>query len=545
MRIVGFSGSDSIFIPALKKFAQAYDGQVTDLFPGTVPDENTLKLISELFPEATLHSVSDATKGVLHKTWNKKKVPEIDQVLLIKLAPAERVFYQMLDIYDPGGSHFTLLQKRDLYYSVLRYCLYILENNKPDIVLLGLMPHSDYDFLFCKLCELYGVKYVFLQSIFIPGYVVPYHSINEGNFWLRDAYQKSLSDSSSGTVAFKSVQVEDYFKKIQLPYSLGRPDHMAVFLKKKQGKLKFILKSVLPNPFSRGNYARAFAYHFLQGIKFAFNLSTHPIQTFKKYFETELAEPIKVSTKPYIENKTTLFQWRMVRLKNFLFQKKLKKIYHKISEQPDYNKKYVYFPLHYQPEATTYPIGLHWIDLSLPIRMLSSVIPDDWSIYVKEHPCTFSPASNRGGFFARDIHYYENLKKIPKVKIVSIESDSFDLIDKAQAVGTLTGRPSWEAVNRGVPGLVFGSAWYNGCEGVSYIDSKDRCIQAIQKITAGFKPDIKKVSLFGKVTVDTQYYFDIYDDLPYSGLSLSENIDAMARCFINEFALLSKKDKTA
>ena len=65
-------------------------------------------------------------------------------------------------------------------------------------------------------------------------------------------------------------------------------------------------------------------------------------------------------------------------------------------------------------EATTYPFGNHFIDQLNAIKLLSSYIPDDFLIYVKEHPDTFNVGreSRIIGDFSRDKNFYEDLEKI-------------------------------------------------------------------------------------------------------------------------------------
>src|SRR4030043_207253 len=70
--------------------------------------------------------------------------------------------------------------------------------------------------------------------------------------------------------------------------------------------------------------------------------------------------------------------------KNLLkLHKGLLKFYASQCVKPNYNKPYIYFPLHYQYEATTCPMGGIYSDQLLAIELLSRA---GIQVYVKEHP---------------------------------------------------------------------------------------------------------------------------------------------------------------
>ena len=52
----------------------------------------------------------------------------------------------------------------------------------------------------------------------------------------------------------------------------------------------------------------------------------------------------------------------------------------------DLSKKYVYFPLHFEPERTTNPDGKEFQDQFIALTKLRQIIPEDIDIVVKEHP---------------------------------------------------------------------------------------------------------------------------------------------------------------
>lgn len=127
-------------------------------------------------------------------------------------------------------------------------------------------------------------------------------------------------------------------------------------------------------------------------------------------------------------------------------------------EDIDLTAKFVYFPLHLQPEMTTSALGGIYANQLLAVERTAAVIPDDWYVYVKEYP--------RQTYLMRDKYFFERLSLIPKVRPVSSKIDTFDLMRHSQFVATLVGTAGWEAISGGKNVLIFGDAWYRNLPGV-------------------------------------------------------------------------------
>ena len=142
----------------------------------------------------------------------------------------------------------------------------------------------------------------------------------------------------------------------------------------------------------------------------------------------------------------------------YLRVKKYKQNISQLISPVDYTKKYVYFPLHLQPEMTTSALGGVFCDQILALELLSRKIPKDWVICVKENPKQME--------FMRDEAFFTRLKLIANLQMTPLQESTFKLIEHSQFVATITGTAGWEAVCGGKPALVFGKAWYQNFEGV-------------------------------------------------------------------------------
>lgn len=124
----------------------------------------------------------------------------------------------------------------------------------------------------------------------------------------------------------------------------------------------------------------------------------------------------------------------------------------------DFNRKFVYFPLQYQPEMTTSTLGGYYSDQLLAIEHLSSILPNDFWIYIKENP--------RQTGAMRGQQFFDRLDRIPNLVFLPSYANTFDLIDNSEFVATITGTVGWEAICKGKIVLVFGMPWYRSLQGV-------------------------------------------------------------------------------
>jgi hypothetical protein len=129
-----------------------------------------------------------------------------------------------------------------------------------------------------------------------------------------------------------------------------------------------------------------------------------------------------------------------------------------LTQQKVAGERYVYFPLHLQPELTTAAQGGVYADQLLAVEVLSAWVPKGCAIYLKENPK--QTEKQRGP------HFYQRLRALPNVRLLGRQESSADLIRNSVGVATITGTAGWEALFYGKPVLVFGAAWYREFPGV-------------------------------------------------------------------------------
>ena len=133
-------------------------------------------------------------------------------------------------------------------------------------------------------------------------------------------------------------------------------------------------------------------------------------------------------------------------------------------DRVDFKKKFVYFPLHLQPEMTTSALGGVFKDQALAIEELARILPEDVYIYVKDNP------KQRG--FSRGAMFFHRLNRIHSVKLMPSTTSTEELIDHSICVATITGTAGWEALCKGKVAICFGLAWYRYFPGVVRFDNE-------------------------------------------------------------------------
>ena len=237
----------------------------------------------------------------------------------------------------------------------------------------------------------------------------------------------------------------------------------------------------------------------------------------KSFFETSGKLWIKASSVLYNKNKANLFSFKL----------------------KDLNFNYVYFPLSYQPEATTLAFGDEWDDQLLAIEKISTIIPNDWKIIVKEHPYQWE------GVYRGELHF-QRLKSINQLCLIDNKSfTSEDLILNSKFTATVSGNSGWEAIRYLKPVLLFGRPWYLTCPGVTHINDASNINEIIDKKWSlqdiqNHVINLTKKMGDGLITLDYLNSKDMFNDYKVSKYDFDENIEKI----VNSFLKIIKSDKT-
>ena len=150
----------------------------------------------------------------------------------------------------------------------------------------------------------------------------------------------------------------------------------------------------------------------------------------------------------------------------------------KLSEKTSLNDKdYFFFPLHYQPEATTIPTGGIFRDQLIIIRLVSQYLPKNHYLVVKEHPAFFPRITSVTRLSEpmtdyRSREFYNEISRINNVILTDTFSESIDLMVKSKGVVTVSGSICLEALKFSVPVIIFGDHYYKHLPNVTFASSE-------------------------------------------------------------------------
>ena len=123
------------------------------------------------------------------------------------------------------------------------------------------------------------------------------------------------------------------------------------------------------------------------------------------------------------------------------------------------HQKYIYYPLHSNPEYSTSIMGVMFQDQITVIEALAKSIPHDWVVYVKEHPGVMVSR-------IRPYKMYKRIMSLPNVQIAPVYEETNKIIQHSEMVAVVTGTAGWEAILRNKPVIHFVDVFYQ-CLGLS------------------------------------------------------------------------------
>jgi len=368
-------------------------------------------------------------------------------------------------------------ERKHLYYQFLGYWSQILKKYQPDFIIFPGVPHTVYDYLVYELAKLWNIKTLIFENTVVTDRLLFIADFRKGSEALQMALLKNKNQKFTLNDLEQDLQ-EYYYMQTDADCDATPP-----YLK--DNRRYFRLDKVLKRKILDG--LRDFSI-FRKTLRYIF----------KKLFRN------------------------------------IQKEYKKIQKKPDWTKKFVYFPLHFQPESAISPHGDIFADQILAIETLSAALPEDWVVFVKEHPVqwfhfgvNFTSSKYR--------NYYKKIAEIPNVNVVPIETDTYQLINKSQAVATITGTAIWEAFFREKPAMFFGYPWYQDCPCIFRVNDIESCRLALTQIIQGYKPSKQEVINFLKSLEEAtvQGYFEEYGKRG-SKLSLKESTQNFVRIILEE-----------
>ena len=428
----------------------------------------------ENFPDTIFHKHSDAVEGIPAPVLLNETFDPPSEELLHNMLEAESIVMTMMNKHFENK---TVSERKNSYLHYVRYWNGVIQKYRPDAIIFPVIPHAVYDYLIYSLAKIHQIKTIAMEPIWIGDRMVIMTDFKNGS----DAIPIELRNCLDRQVLLGELS-EDLQKEYNLQNS--EKDATPIFVTHIKDR-----------------------YAGIQLLKLKARIILKSIYDFSIFRKL----------------KTSLLR---------KFDSDVKKEYERVQQKPDFSEKFIYFPLHYQPERNSSPQGGVFVDQILMAETLSVSLPDGWFLYIKEHPTQWL-VRGLSYFSYRFRDYYEALAGLKNVKLVPMKTNSYELIKYSRAVATMTGTSGWEALARKKPVLSFGYPWYQHCHGLFKINSANSCREAVQKIAGGFfLPEEKLLQyLYALDHASFRAYIDL-DGKKVSQLSAGQN----AANFIKEIS---------
>lgn len=348
---------------------------------------------------------------------------ELDRVIrrgqLVREYPYEKPPYQYEDML-------RILQVKS------RAILAFLDKERPDAVILSVIADLSTLFLY-HAAKKKGIRVFFLESSRVRNL----HTLTE-------EYQN--------------------FSFVNRTYERLLADHSALPDARKQAEI--FLHAFRNRPVTHSHQDTPTARPLSRGKQFGFLMPTGLIRSFSfvlRLWFTYMRNPHR--NDPY---ETKPWHYLLDRIKRKL---RVLRGFDDLYETPAFSEPYVFFPLQLEPEMATSLFSKFYTDQLWLIKQTAKSLPVDFRLYVKEHPAMYGYRTRR---------FYEEIAKIPNVKLLSPTLYGSDVVANARLVLTLTGTSGWEAMLLKKPVITFGDVFYNTlpmAQKCGYINDLPRLVQ--------------------------------------------------------------------
>lgn len=452
--------------------------------------DNSHKIIPSEFPNIIYQDNLAAWQGQFPTEIEEKSANYyLDIDFLRKYANYELQAIKMMDRVDPDRHSFNFMERQRHFRNMLKKWMAAIDLLNIEMVVSTEIPHRLYDFVLFWICKDKGIPYIMMNHTPFSG---RYLMFANDYYTLRQSFISDWHkyEQETNVLELLPTDIKEYLEKVKQNYQVGAPKWML----DKNNVVKY----------------SSTIHKILIQIKKIFLGQSNLLHLFGRIPKEDLGDFsfAKNRNMKYEESYYTVLQRYIQTHKREKYLKELLKYYEMHTSLPDYKDSYVCLFLHYQPEATTSPAGDIFVDQRLCVEVLLKNLPPSYKIYVKEHRHQF--LANRPGQTSRMKDLYDDLLKNDRVKLISTTIDSFELMQNAKAVATITGTVGWEAMVRKKPVIVFGLIWYeNYSKGVLRI-TDDKSALKILEFIESYKYDedslLAYLAAFGKNTQRACYF---------------------------------------
>ena len=387
----------------------------------------------------------------------RKCIP-LDDTVFAYMAPYTlEIFNQQRRFEEYHSFHIsgTYEEHYTIYMHNLFFWNNFLETEKITHVFFTCLPHEGYDCIIYYLSKMKNIPVKMIYNETLPQRYYVLSDFLHPEDQLEDQYQELLGKYRDTNDIPLNVEAEKMYEKLtSLEPQKMKPWYMEGNPLKRRFGIRFGVTNIfkawemeIGNIYIKYNYKPCWKF-VAECVREIPRFVSTGIETWKRW---NYARPI----------------WKRTL--------ELNQFYEELAEMPVEGEKYIYFALHYQPEASSNPLGgREYADQIFAIHLLARSVLPGMKIYVKVHPEQLAPLRSKA--------YYQDIKRISNVRIIKLECSTYDLIQNAFAVSSLTGTVCWESQFFGIPAILFGYSHKNLAPLSYHVRTYEECKKAIGDI---------------------------------------------------------------
>lgn len=200
-------------------------------------------------------------------------------------------------------------------------------------------------------------------------------------------------------------------------------------------------------------------------------------------------------------------------------------IYWRKSDEFSLNKKYIFYPLHVSPEASINTPSPYYVDQLRVIDLVRYHLPEDYLLYVKEHPF---------GFYKRKRGFYKQINKRSRVRLISSKVSTKDIILNSKCVVSVTGTACLEALCWGIPSVTITETFFSKFLINKLDDIKNKTLKKPKKNEINYMLNVLKYNSYDFFTSTPDYYY----------VQEKSNIKNLIKAYENFIIEQSEKNQT-
>ena len=407
-----------------------------------------ITFLSGDLPASLIQSLRTFKENIYFVGDNKVCDLEYSQIVHGALTPASAEIPQEIyhSVWANTSDIYEAYSRQDVgcYQYKVQDCLRLLrlhvqfwighvEKFSPDLVLFVNLPHEGYDLVLSAVCDYFNIpQYSFFQCQYSPSFYV-YGKSRQGwepiNKCFFSKQEQLTSIEKKNITAYNWI--DDYISKLegskQFFYMVSSDYCVDTTSVSRVVRVKFVIKrliNIIKRISSRNRYEYALEY---------------------------------------LEARLSILQ---VSLSELLYQTRSKKSTFKHRCLVE-NRRYIYFPLHLQPELTSSIMGGIFNDQAYALSLLSDICKSkNIIVLAKENP--------KQTHFHRFKKWFEDIYDLPNVYLVDSSIDTHQLTSGSLCVATISGTAGLEALARQKPVICLGnsSVWWKHFDGVYKFDEQ-------------------------------------------------------------------------